>query len=358
MAERNRRKQEKRPVREQNPARRTAVPAASSASGKTVPFRGLRFTIEFALLSVVLYAIIQVLPISFTKLINENTASALGMILNTLGFPVSIAGDTVSGSGLAFRIVPECTPIFTAGLFISFVAFYSAALGEKLIGFISGMVVLYLGNIARLVVTFVVSRYDRGLFEVVHVYLGQVFIIFLVILVCTAWVKWIDRRNSDRKRFKNGTAFLARFVLISSGLFLVWIHIHHWYIWLLDRFVLFVFSLFGHHFAFARHTAYYYETFSIVCFTSLVFSVRSIPPSMKTRTLAAGLGLLFFMHILHRIDNALMAYFKVTALLPLDLTLLVAGQYVLPVLLLIFLIYNCEDFGTRIGAGETNRHAV
>jgi len=174
---------------------------------------------------------------------------------------------------------------------------------------------------------------------VVHVYLGQVFIIFLVILTCIVWLEWLDRENSKKSTLISGTSFLARFAMFSSGLFFVWVQIHHWYIWLLDRFMLFGFSLFGYHFALARQTVYYYETFSIVCFTSMVFSARSFPRAMKVRGLAAGLGLLFLIHLFHRIDNALMAYFRLTALLPLDLTLLVIGQYVLPVLLLISMVY-------------------
>ena len=50
------------------------------------------------------------------------------------------------------------------------------------------------------------------------------------------------------------------------------------------------------------------------------------------------MGVLFFIHLFHRIDNALAAYFNFTAILPVDLTLLVVGQYLLPVLFLIFLV--------------------
>jgi exosortase H (IPTLxxWG-CTERM-specific) len=301
--------------------------------------RGFRFLIAFALFSIALYAIIEVLPRSFTLPINENTAWTLGMILNAFGIPVSTARDTVSGGELAFRIIPECTPIFTAGLFLSFVMFYPATpLRQKIAGLITGVPALYLGNLARLAATFMISRHNPRLFEVVHVYLGQVFTIFLVILVCIAWLKWLKKEEPGNSALVKGTGFLARFALISSGLFVVWIHIHYSYIRLLDRLMFFGFSVLDYRFAVARHTVYYYETFSIVCFTSLIFSTESLPPAMKVRGLAAGLGLLFFTHLFHRIDNVLMAHFRLTALLPVDLTLLVIGQYVLPMLPLISLV--------------------
>ena len=54
--------------------------------------------------------------------------------------------------------------------------------------------------------------------------------------------------------------------------------------------------------------------------------------------LAAGLGLFFVTHLFHRIDNALIARFNFTAARTADLTLLVIGQYLLPFLLLIYMI--------------------
>jgi exosortase H (IPTLxxWG-CTERM-specific) len=295
------------------------------------------FAIAFTLLCIALYAVILILPPSVTKPVNEHTASALGLVLNTLGIPVSTVGDTVSEGGLAFRIIPECTPIFTAGLFLSFVVFYPATLRQKATGLFTGITALYLGNLARLAATFMISRYDRRLFDVVHVYLGQVFTIFLVIAICIGWLRWLDPKESKQSIPLKAAGFLVRFAVISGGLFLVWTQIHHSYIRLLDRFMTFGFSLFGYRVVLAQHTVFYYETFSIVCFTSLVLGVRSIPRLTKIKGLAAGLGVLFFIHLFHRIDNALAAYFNSTAILPVDLTLLVIGQYVLPILFLIFL---------------------
>ncbi len=302
--------------------------------------RRFRFVIAFALFSIALYAIIQVLPPSFTHPIDENTAWALGMILNAFGIPVSTADDTVSEGGRAFRIIPECTPIFTAGLFLSFLIFYPATLREKATGLLTGITALYLGNLARLAATFMISRYDRALFDVVHVYLGQVFTIFLVIVVCTGWLRGLGKEESKQSMPLKAAGFLARFAAISGGLFLVWTQIHHLYIRLLDRIMTFGFSLFGYSAALAQHTVFYYETFSIVCFTSLVLAVRSLPRLTKIKGLAAGLGVLFFTHLFHRIDNASMAYFNFTAILPVDLTLLVVGQYLLPVLFLILMATN------------------
>jgi exosortase H (IPTLxxWG-CTERM-specific) len=297
-----------------------------------------RFTAVFALSCIGLYAIIHFSPPSFTASFNAHIASTLGLALNTLGVPVSSANDTVSGAGLAFRIIPECTPIFSAGLFLCFLIFYPASLREKATGLLIGIPLLYLGNLVRLATTFMISRYDRRFFDVVHVYLGQVFTILLVILVCVAWLRWLDQRESTKSFSTKAAGFLARFAFISGCLFVVWLKVHHGYIWFLDRIMLFGFSLFNYQVPLGRHTVYYYETFSIVVFTSLVLAARSVPRKAIIKGLAAGLGVLFGTHFIHKINNVLLAYFNFTAIVPVDLTLLVTGQYVLPVLFLIYLV--------------------
>jgi exosortase/archaeosortase family protein len=296
------------------------------------------FSVPFALSCIGLYALIHFLPPDVTAPLNAHTASTLGLVLNSLGVPVSAANDLVSGPGLAFRIIPECTPVFTAGLFLCFVGCYPAAFRDKAKALLLGIPALYLGNLARLVGIAFISRYDRGLFDLLHVYLGQVFTLSLVFLACLAWMRWAGRKQSTRSPSFKSEVFLARFAVISGCLFLVWIKVHHGYIRLLDQFIQSGFSLFNLQVPLARRTVYYYETFSTVVFMSLVLAAASMPLKMRLKGLAGGLGVLFVTHLIHRINNVLLAYFHMNALVPIDLTLLVAGQYLVPVLFLIFLL--------------------
>jgi len=201
-----------------------------------------------------------------------------------------------------------------------------------------GIPVLYLGNLVRLVAIFMAGQHDRQLYEVVHAFWGQIYTIFLVLLSFMLWLKWTEKKETQQGIPMKVAIFLARFAVTSGCLFLVWMNIHHGYIWLLDQFTIPAFSLFNYHFGFTHNTVVYYETFSIVTFTSLVLAARSISWILKIKALAVGLGFLFLTHLFHRIDNALMAYFHFTSAQTIDLTLLVTGQYLLPVLFLIFLI--------------------
>jgi exosortase/archaeosortase family protein len=245
-------------------------------------------------------------------------------------------GDIVSGKGFALQIIAECTPIFMVGIFLCFIVFSSATIRQKASGLILGIPALYLGNLIRLIAIFMVGKYDRKLFEVIHVFWGQIYTIFLVLLIFILWLKWIEKKESQQNFPIKAAIFLARFAVISGCLFLLWVKVHHEYIWLIDRFMVFGFSLFDYHINLARNNVVYYETFSIVTFTSIVLATRSISWAMRIKALSVGLGFLFLTHLFHRIDNTLMAYFNFTSLLTVDMTLLVIGQYLLPVLFLIY----------------------
>ncbi|HXY55542.1 MAG TPA: exosortase H [Nitrospirota bacterium] len=248
----------------------------------------LRAIAAFTLACIGLYALIHALPSSFTRPFNEHTASMLGLVLNAMGFTASTAGDVVSENGLAVRIIPECTPIFASILFVCFVAFHPSSWRQKGTALAWGIPVLYLGNVFRLVATFVISRYDIRLFDVTHVYLGQVFTLLLVLSCCILWMRSAERCGTREGSSPDTTGLLTRFGLISSIVFLVWLRLNHGYILLLDRLMVFGLSLFGRPAGLAHETAVYYETFSIVIAVSLVLAASSIPWRQRIRLLGAA----------------------------------------------------------------------
>lgn len=297
----------------------------------------VRFVVAFVLSCIGLYACIHELPSAFTRPINEHTAWTMGMVLNTIGIPVSTVNDIMSGDRFALRIIPECTALFMSSLYLSFVVFYPATVRQKATGLAMGISALYLGNLVRLVATFMVGQYDRRLFEIAHVYLGQVLTIVLVIMGCYLWLKWLDK---DEYKWMMVVGFLTRFAIISGCLFLVWMNIHYWYIGFLDEFMSIGFSLFNYNIGLSHDTLVYYETFSIVTLISFAFADLSVSWRIKIKGLCAGLAVLVSIHLFHRIDNVLIAAFHFTAAASVDLTLVLTGQYLVPFLFLIFLVYQ------------------
>lgn len=307
--------------------------------------KNFRFVAAFILACVGIYAFIFSLPGRFTGPINKHTAQALGLALKLIGVPVSVTGDIVTGGAFSLQIIPECTPLFMLGLFICFIVFSPATVRQKVSGLAMGIPALCLGNMVRLIAIFMAGQYDRSLFDVVHAFWGQVYTVCLVVLSFALWLKSLKNKESQSSIAAKTTSLLGRFALIACCLFFFWMEVHYSYIRLLDKFMLFGFSLFGHRFNPARENAVYFETFSIVTFTSLVLAVRSTPWKTKAKQLAGGLGFLFLTHLLHRIDNFLMVLFKYTGVLTVDLSLLLAGQYILPVLLLIYTVRRQKQGG-------------
>ena len=78
-------------------------------------FKNFRFVAAFILSCIGIYAFIFALPDRYTGPINEHTAQTLGLALNLIGVPVSVAGDIVTGKAFALQIIPECTPLFMVG---------------------------------------------------------------------------------------------------------------------------------------------------------------------------------------------------------------------------------------------------
>ena len=286
------------------------APLDKPPSSRISRFNNLCFVAAFILSCIGIYALILSLPTRYTGPINEHTAQTLGLALDLIGVQVAVAGDIVTGKAFALQIITECTPLFMVGLFLCFIAFSPATVRQKASGLAIGTSALYLGNLVRLVAIFMAGQYDRRLFEPVHAFWGQVFSLFLVLLSFVLWLKSLGKEESRWSISMKAISFPARFALIAGCLFLVWMQVHHGYIRFLDQFMLFGFSLFGHHFNPARQTHVYYETFSIVTFTSLVLAVRSTPWKTRIKQLGAGLGFLFLTHLFHRIDNFLMVLFN------------------------------------------------
>jgi len=265
----------------------------------------LGFAAGFSLCCIAVYFGINALPDPYNRPINEHNARTLGHVLKALGIAVLAQGETVAGGATAVRIITECTPVFMWGLFVPFVLFYPAPKEKKAWALAVGIPALYHGNLLRLVLVFIAGRYNRTLFEIVHVYLGQVFTLSLVLLACGMWLKWLDREQAGKSIAMKPWGFLARLGPISIGLFFLWRQVHHGYLRLIDRVMSFGFSLIDYRLIIPYEYEIYYGTFNTVAFSSMVLATGSIPAARKIRGLLAWQGILFLGRFLHRTCNLL-----------------------------------------------------
>jgi exosortase H (IPTLxxWG-CTERM-specific) len=268
--------------------------------------------------------------------------------LDIFGMHPVLYGRTLSRDGFAVSVITECSTLYMAILFFSFVAAYPAALRRKLTGLPLGIAVLHAGNILRIAAVFAIGAQSKGAFEFVHVYLGHVVMVLFVPAVCLAWLN-MGPELSGRKH--EVLTFLIRFIVFSSIPFLLWLPLNKEYVKLADQAVTGLFSLFGHRFAMKHQHAIYYQTFNVVTFTGLVLAARIRPLRRKLRMLAAGYTAIFILHVLFRVCNVLIAAFHSEPAQKIAVWITLCGQYILPVALWLLLV---GERGARSWERKTN----
>lgn len=319
------------------------MPAPSTSAAR-------RFGIRFAVCCTGIFLVLNLIPRAWLGPVCAHTARTLGQTLKIAGWAVSVRGAVVAAPGFAVDVIPECTALFPAGLYLSFLAAYPAPAGKRLTGLAAGLPAIWAGNLLRLALVFVIGLRDRGLFDAVHVYFGQVFTVGLVFMACLIWQRTLRNGGGLNAQAPRPAAFLARLLAISTAAFFLWLNLNAGYIWLVDQCMSALFGLFGRSLDISRSLAVYYYTFNIVVFTSLVLATHTAALRRRMAVLAGGLCLLFTVHLCYRICNTLVTAYHLPSFLTVGLVLSTLGQYLLPVVLWAALAARVGDPGRRDSA--------
>ena len=105
---------------------------------------------------------------------NEKTYSMGSHLIGAGGFNVSIAKGCDGVDGILLLVAAICA--FEIGAF------------RKLAGLIAGCFVIYCANLIRIILLYYAVKYKPGLFDVMHIYFGQIFIIFVGLVFFIAWL--------------------------------------------------------------------------------------------------------------------------------------------------------------------------
>ena len=149
-----------------------------------------RFCLVFALLSVVIFAVLYAAGDGVVSALNRHIAWTAALALRGLGISAAAAGALVSAGGFAVEIKNNCNAIYEVGLYAAAVGAYPASLGAKAAGLLVGGGVLYAVNLARVVSLLVLGLYAREWFEVSHLYVWQA-LFFATVVTC--WFGWVLR---------------------------------------------------------------------------------------------------------------------------------------------------------------------
>ena len=126
----------------------------------------------------------------FATPITTFIASQATWILKVLGMDVYSRGVSISGEGFSVEILGNCNAIFETMLFLSAIIAFPSSLKEKAIGGIFGTIFIYLLNLVRVVVLFLIGVYAPQYFDESHVYVSQT---IFIVMVAIFWLLWIGK---------------------------------------------------------------------------------------------------------------------------------------------------------------------
>lgn len=154
--------------------------------------RALRFLGLFAVIFGVSYFVFGIAPGVRNHIIKPYTewlAVAVATILNWFGEGASVVGQMVISQRYSMTIAMGCDGVEASSLFMAGVLAYPASRRAKLTGLLTGMPLIHVINLLRLVGLFYAGIYMPSIVEQVHVYIAQTIVILLSTAVLIFWLE-------------------------------------------------------------------------------------------------------------------------------------------------------------------------
>ena len=115
----------------------------------------------------------------------------------------TVEGDVIGSSEFKLSIAVGCEGMEGIILVISAVCAFSAGLKKKAAGIVAGSLILYVANLARIIILYYSLKYRPGLFDFLHMFVGQTFIVLIGVLFFITWLSWCFGENFEARPEKN-----------------------------------------------------------------------------------------------------------------------------------------------------------
>ena len=151
--------------------------------------RQILFLVRFALLLLVLFAVIWLGPVDrhviapFTRWL----ARVSGVVLNLFGERVSVFGSVIQGSGFAVDIKGGCNGVEAMLLLCAAIAAFDAPWRARILGLLAGSAALMAFNIVRIVSLYMIGERWRQLFETFHLAVWQTIMFAVAATIFAIW---------------------------------------------------------------------------------------------------------------------------------------------------------------------------
>jgi archaeosortase B (VPXXXP-CTERM-specific) len=118
------------------------------------------------------------------------TASLANWFMHLTGFSPQQDANLLSLQNFSVEVALECAGVYQVLVFASAVLAFPAVSEKKLWGILLSIPLFYLVDLLRISALLLIGNFHPRLFDFIHLYTGQIFVIFVVLL---AWLFWIKK---------------------------------------------------------------------------------------------------------------------------------------------------------------------
>ena len=149
----------------------------------------------FALFLVALHAFTWLFALKGYIKWGYGTAHVVSSILNVTGIQNTVDYNIIHLHNDTWNVTSECTAVNAVFLFISFVLAYTASLKSKALGLASGIPLIIIVNIVRLVALGWVTEYWPKQAHLFHDYAWEVIFMFFIVALWFVWINLVVNRE-------------------------------------------------------------------------------------------------------------------------------------------------------------------
>ncbi len=124
-------------------------------------------------------------------------ASVTSTALSVFGFVIATSGTTVSSQAFSMNIAYGCDALEPSFLFAVVVLAFPTAWKKRIIGALSGVLILFGINIIRLITLFLTGTYKSEYFELMHIEIWQALFIILALILFVVWLSIAERTKQS-----------------------------------------------------------------------------------------------------------------------------------------------------------------
>lgn len=294
------------------------------------------FIVKAIVFSSVLMGIYLAIPSRVWTPVQEINAKIAGSLLSVFSDSISVNGSVIQSNTYSVQIIDQCLAIDITLLLIAFILAFPSGIGQKLVALGCGIPAVLGANTLRILFVFLIGSARPDLFNLAHLYFGQIFMLCLLSSLFILWILSMTHNPIVRNR----AVFILKLFGFSSVLFVVWSFLHKPFVGFTEGFLAIAaqYILGSTGSSFGAHEIYEY-TFNFVTFTSLILASDSITIKRKWTSILWGNGVLFIFQILFRVIGIFAAGLKSYAAYKISIGIFEFAGFLLPVLLWILVRY-------------------